>query len=462
MTQNAGERQVATKIEDVRRDHVARYEWAAKRLPAGSAVIDFACGVGYGCRILADAGHTVTGLDIDAEAIAHAEATFSGARTTFALRDAADPGDLGSFDAATCFETIEHVEDPRALLLALRKAAPVLLASVPNEDVIPFGDGFPFHHRHYRRTQFRKLLAECGWKVHGWFGQSDDASEVEPSVNGRTLVVWCEHGEFVPDDGEGRAPIRVTNSGPSGVSPFDHLADPPEHVAILGLGPSLDQYLDVCKRLGGKHAFCDETWGINALGAVLYCDRVFHMDDIRVQESRADAQPASNIARMVEWLRHHPGPVITSRAHPEYPGLVEFPLQDVLQKFEVGYFNSTAAYSIAYAMHIGVKRVSLFGMDFTYPNQHDAEKGRGCVEFWIGMAMARGIKVAVSQRSSLLDAVASQAERFYGYDTVDVVLSTDDGRAKVEYIDKVAPSADEIEERYDHSRHPNLLVESER
>ena len=147
MTQNAGERQVATKIEDVRRDHVARYEWAARRLPAGSSVIDFACGVGYGCRILADAGHTVTGLDIDAEAIAHAEATFSGARTTFALRDAADPGDLGSFDAATCFETIEHVEDPRALLLALRKAAPVLLASVPNEDVIPFGDGFPFHHR---------------------------------------------------------------------------------------------------------------------------------------------------------------------------------------------------------------------------------------------------------------------------------------------------------------------------
>ena len=457
----AGERQVATKIEDVRRDHVARYEWAAKRLPAGSSVIDFACGVGYGCRIMADAGHTVVGLDIDAEAIAHAESTFSGARTTFALRDAADPGDLAPADAATCFETIEHVEDPRPLLLALRKAVPVLLASVPNEDVIPFGPGFAFHHRHYRRTQFRNLLAECGWKVHGWFGQADEVAEVEQGGGGRTLVAWCERGEFVTDDGEDRAPIRTTNCGPSGV-PFDHLSDPPEHVAILGLGPSLDQYTDVCKRLGGKHAFCDETWGINALGSVLYCDRVFHMDDIRVQEARAESQPASNIARMVEWLRYHPGPVITSRAHPEYPGLVEFPLQDVLQKFEVGYFNSTAAYAIVYAMHIGVKRISLFGVDFTYPNQHDAEKGRGCVEFWLGMAMARGIKVAVSQRSSLLDAVASQADRFYGYDTVDVVLSTDDGRARVEYIDKIPPSADEIEERYDHSRHPNLLVESER
>ena len=90
-----------------------------------------------------------------------------------------------------------------------------MLASVPNEDVIPFGDGFPFHHRHYRRTQFRKLLAECGWKVHGWFGQSDDASEVEPSVNGRTLVVWCEHGEFVPDDGEGRAVKEDVQGDPS-------------------------------------------------------------------------------------------------------------------------------------------------------------------------------------------------------------------------------------------------------
>jgi hypothetical protein len=50
------------------------------------------------------------------------------------------------------------------------------------------------------------------------------------------------------------------------------------------------------------------------------------------------------------------------------------------------YFNSTAAYAVAYAIHMGVKKISVFGMDFTYPNAHDAEKGRACVEFWLGIA----------------------------------------------------------------------------
>jgi hypothetical protein len=43
----------------------------------------------------------------------------------------------------------------------------------------------------------------------------------------------------------------------------------------------------------------------------------------------------------------------------------------------VGYFNSTAAYAVAYAVAIGVEQITLFGFDFTYPNAHQAEQGRG-------------------------------------------------------------------------------------
>ena len=69
---NDGERQVAPTLDGIRRDHVARYEWAAKIIPAGSRVIDFACGVGYGTRVLCDAGHAAFGYDIDTEAHAYA------------------------------------------------------------------------------------------------------------------------------------------------------------------------------------------------------------------------------------------------------------------------------------------------------------------------------------------------------------------------------------------------------
>jgi len=239
----------------------------------------------------------------------------------------------------------------------------------------------------------------------------------------------------------------------------------PAHVAIVGLGPSCSTFFEVTRRLGGVSAYCDEVWGINAIGDVLRCDRIFHMDDLLVQEARAEAKPDSNIAAMVRWLKNHPGPVYTSRLRAGYPGLVEFPLEDVLNGNGQGnggapYFNSTAAYAIAYAVHIGVKRISLFGLDYTMPNAHHAEQGRACCEFWLGIAAARGIEITIPDNSSMMDACATDADRLYGYDCTDVILhSREDGGVRIEMVDRAPPTAAEVETRYDHSKHPNRLVE---
>lgn len=238
----------------------------------------------------------------------------------------------------------------------------------------------------------------------------------------------------------------------------------PEHVAILGLGPSLAQFMSLVRGLGGRSAYCDEVWAINCLGDVFACDRIFHMDDVRVQEIRAAAAPDSNIAKMVNWMRKHPGPIITSRDHPHYLGLVEFPLEAVINKLGFAYLNNTAAYAVAYAIHIGVKKISLWGCDFTYPNAHDAEKGRACVEYWLGFARARGIEIATGNQSSLMDACVPWSERLYGYDTVDVLVSAKDseGNYRVTFKEReILPTAEEIETRYDHSAHPNILVAEE-
>lgn len=238
----------------------------------------------------------------------------------------------------------------------------------------------------------------------------------------------------------------------------------PSHVAIIGLGPSCAAFFELTRRLGGASAYCDEVWGINAIGDVLRCDRVFHMDDLLVQEARAKARPDGNIAAMVRWLKTHPGPIYTSRLRPGYPGLVEFPLEDVLNARHDGnggapYFNSTAAYAVAYAVHIGVERISLFGLDYTLPNAHSAEQGRACVEFWLGIAAARGIEITVPQQTSLLDACAPERERLYGYDCVDVAFTDRaDGGLAVTFSDRECPEAEEIERRYDHTKHPNRLI----
>lgn len=225
------------------------------------------------------------------------------------------------------------------------------------------------------------------------------------------------------------------------------------HVAIVGLGPSLDQYVELTKRAGGRHRLFDETWAINALGDIFACDLVFHMDDVRIQEIRAAARPESNIAAMVEWLKTSPVPVVTSRAHENYPMLVQFPLEDVLNNLGHDYFNNTAAYAVAFAIHMGAETISLFGMDYTYPNVHDAEKGRACVEFWLGQAHARGIKINLPKTTTLMDSCYPQTSRLYGYDTLDIAFDVQpDGELKLGFTprDKL-PTADEIEKLYDHS-----------
>jgi len=401
----------------------------------GKRVVDLGCGIGYGASILAGSDCDVIGVDRDRETIDYALTHYKRGGVDFVCDDISDDMYLPPVDAAVCFEAIEHIEDPRPMLKAVHQQCGTLLASVPNEAVFPWKN-YEFHYRHYTKAEFTALLNECGWEPVAWYGQEGPESDVERGVNGRTLIALCE-----PSRKRAVAPVL-------------------EHVAIVGLGPSINEFVEVTKRYGGRSAFCDEVWGINAVGDVLSCDKVFHMDDIRIQEARAEARPQSNIANMVKWLKNYEGTVITSRAHPGYPCLVEFPLEKALNNLGHDYFNNTAAYAVAYAILTGVKKISLFGCDFTYPNAHDAEKGRACVEFWLGFARARGIQILLPKNTTMMDALYTKAERLYGYDTVDVDITVDEGGlCTVSMTEReTVATADEIEQRYDHSVHPNAMV----
>jgi hypothetical protein len=101
-------------------------------------------------------------------------------------------------------------------------------------------------------------------------------------------------------------------------------------------------------------------------------------------------------------------------------------------------------------------------MDFTYPDAHDAEKGRACVEFWLGIAAARGVELEVPKTTSLMDAMYPRDKRFYGYDCVELEFKRGRGRRDgVEFKDReTLPTAEEIEAVTTTARHPNALVEA--
>lgn len=436
MPLNDGERQVAPTIAGIRRDHVARYQWAATQITRNDSVIDAGCGVGYGSATLGLAAKEVFAFDRDAEAISYAAERYCWPGVTYGIGACDDAHFYPPATAGVAFEIIEHLADPRPMLRSLHAGGcKTLFASVPNEKVFPFKN-YKFHHRHYTRGEFEALLTECGWRVVEWCGQAGPESEVERDVEGRTIVVKAV-----------RAEMQTIGTKPS-----------PKRVAIVALGGTAEAYMDFVKRLGNRRAFADEVWAINAMGDVIACDLVFHMDDVRIQEIRAAARPESNIAAMLQWLKTSPVPVMTSRAHPDYPALIEFPFEEVANSVGEVYFNNTVAYAVAYAIHRGVEQISLFGCDYIYPNASKGEKGRACVEYWLGFAQARGIKVTLPKNTPLCDSMDCGTDEdvyAYGYDTLRIGYADDGGRMKFTFTPREKlPTADQIEAAYDHDKHP--------
>lgn len=197
-----GGRQVGRTLAEIRADHAGRYAWAARRLQAiGSqadgtvaAVLDAACGCGYGAAILADRGLSVTAIDVAADALDWARTHWHRRSTEWiegALPDALPDG--RRYDAVVSFETVEHVEDDLGLLTAFRAVSDRLLVSVPNQAELPFDPRrFPAHYRHYTAGELAEVLAAGGWRVASWWGQAGAFTAAPtPGAAGRTLIADC-------------------------------------------------------------------------------------------------------------------------------------------------------------------------------------------------------------------------------------------------------------------------------
>jgi SAM-dependent methyltransferase len=93
------------------------YEWIAARV-AGLRVIDMACGEGYGSDLLARNAASAVGVDANPEAHEHARARYRRPHLRFA-RDLVETFSEPA-DAVVFLQTIEHLQDPGAVLTHFR------------------------------------------------------------------------------------------------------------------------------------------------------------------------------------------------------------------------------------------------------------------------------------------------------------------------------------------------------
>jgi len=195
----------------------------------------------------------------------------------------------------------------------------------------------------------------------------------------------------------------------------------PKSVAIIGIGASnYDYILAVCK-WGSRRSVADEVWAINKMGACIQCDMVWRMDDLKTEFSmNQKTVPTTNGEEKVqdiwyETLKKLDVPLMTCQSYPEFPTSVTYPLEEVINFLNFSYINTTPAYALAYALYLGVQEIRSYGIDFSYPNRHESEKGRGCYEFILGIAHSMGVKIFNAQHTTLLDTNVPIEKRMYGY-----------------------------------------------
>jgi len=169
------------------RRHLAVYEWIGSRV-AGLRVLDMACGEGYGSEVLSRSARSVVGVDANPEAHKHARLRYRRENLTFERSAVETFGQPHTFDAVVFLQTIEHVQEPEAVLVHFRRllaAGGVAYVSTPNLLTLA-GPGReksdnPWHVREYCAEEFEALCRSVfgqvqmlglfharKLRVHGW------------------------------------------------------------------------------------------------------------------------------------------------------------------------------------------------------------------------------------------------------------------------------------------------------
>jgi SAM-dependent methyltransferase len=129
-------------------------------------LLDFGCGDGGFIAAAATAGWYAVGVEVQPE-----YARSRGLTVVERIEDTTGP-----FDVITLWHSLEHVQSPRDVLMALSERLPpggFLLVAVPNGDSVQaqvFGSGWfhldvPRHLFHFTPPALSRLLAHCGLKI---------------------------------------------------------------------------------------------------------------------------------------------------------------------------------------------------------------------------------------------------------------------------------------------------------
>ncbi len=163
--------------------------------------------------------------------------------------------------------------------------------------------------------------------------------------------------------------------------------------------------------MGHSRVLCPfdcETWGVNTSHVVIYgmrgrLDKLFigHNPNpyptlftcktgLRLASDNWGWNDIDGLAKYVDVITLHRIKGVQSRI---------YPLNRIIKKFGSDYFTDTMCYMLAYAIDKNYTEINLYGVDMADRIEYIWEKGG--LEYWIGYARGKGIKVNISKGSLL-------------------------------------------------------------
>jgi len=154
-----GERLETFVFNDTTVEHLHRYG-IVMPFAENKAVLDIACGEGYGSKLLSAKASKVYGVDIDPLAVQNATTKYKAPNLSF-IQGSADkiPLEDSSVDTVVSFETIEHHDKHEEMLNEIKrvlKPGGILIMSSPEKTgEVSFNE---FHVKELSRTEFADLI----------------------------------------------------------------------------------------------------------------------------------------------------------------------------------------------------------------------------------------------------------------------------------------------------------------
>lgn len=230
-------------------------------------------------------------------------------------------------------------------------------------------------------------------------------------------------------------------------------------------------------RGGISNSRADEIWTVNwsyKYDWIPRIDRLFEMHRIWLMLN--DRPEYVKVKAHWEWLQKHEGyPVYMIKDVSEIPACVPYPLEEVCADLFGGHlirgskaaelFGSSFDYMLALAIHEGFEVIELHGMEMGSDTEYRYQ--RETAGLFVGMALARGIRVELPGNSILL------RSKKYGYEGSQMIFRQDleriltnmkqkhaDSMAVLQYYEGQASQkpTDEILQRLQDARDDALIA----